>query len=154
MAPESGFSPAFGSSSSERVPFSDRLPFPRGQMASAAADRTSCQSQSMGEVTCPLFPRPWRQAPSPQWLWPQGLWSPSQPLKPRERYTELAAGHFWSWGWPAPLKPHGLEMQEAGVSKGHRGYRAESKWLLGAELQVNHSTHPTEGAKDSTSWGD
>lgn len=141
MAPESGFSLAFSSSSSEWVPFSDRLPFPRGQMASAAADRTSCQSQSMGEATRPLFPRPWRQAPSPQWLWPQWLWSPSQPLKPRESYTELAAGHFWSWGWPAPLKPHGLEMQGGWFLKGTSGLPGRKQMAAGRRT-TGESQHP------------
>lgn len=52
----------------------------------------------------------------------------------------------------APLKPHGLGMRGGRFLKGHRGYQEESKWLLGAKLQVNHSTHPTEGAEDSACW--
>lgn len=52
----------------------------------------------------------------------------------------------------APPKPHGLGMRGGRFLKGHRGYQEESKWLLGAKLQVNHSTHPTEGAEDSACW--
>lgn len=52
----------------------------------------------------------------------------------------------------APLKPHGLGMRGGRFLKGHRGYQEESKWLLGAKLQVNHSTHPMEGAEDSACW--
>lgn len=56
-------------------------------------------------------------------------------------------------GQRPPLKPPGWECREAGFSKGHCRYQVESKWLLGAKVQVNHGTHPTKGAKDSASWG-
>lgn len=81
--------------------------------------------------------------------------SPSPALKPREYHTELAAGRRWSCGAGRGRRrrnPMGWECGEAAFSKGHRGYQEESKWLLGAKLQVNHSTHPTEGAEDSACW--
>lgn len=135
MAPESAFSPAFGPSSSEWLPSSDRLPLPRKQLSSAAADRTACQSRSVVEASCPLFPRPRR-------LWPQHR--PRANRRSRGSITRsllpAASGARGRGSAPAAETP-GLGMQGGWLFKGTLPLPGRKQMAAGCK-STGESRHP------------